>query len=80
MTDTTHADDTGTPILGAAVIFVRLLQVAAGLCAFILVAGALMGGMHAVAFVMIAIFAAVLLLVILVLEVVAVRGIRRWAA
>jgi uncharacterized membrane-anchored protein len=76
---TTQSGDSWDVLLKSAVLFVRLLQVTAGLMATMLLVGALMDGAVLV-FLVAALVAGLLLLVILVLEFVAVRGLRRWAA
>jgi hypothetical protein len=78
MSETTHSDAT-VSVLKAAIILCRLLQVAGVLLSVIFVAGALAGGMGVLAFLFIAIVVALLLLAVLVLEFVAVRGLRGWA-
>jgi len=78
MTETTHADDTQTGYaLTTAVYFVRALQATAALFSVLLVVGSLQS--NVLVFLVVAAFVALLLLVILVLELVAVRGLRRWA-
>jgi uncharacterized membrane-anchored protein len=76
---TTHEADSWDVLLKSAVLFVRLLQVTAGLMATMLLVGALLDG-GVLVFLVVALVAGLLLLVILVLEFVAVRGLRRWAA
>ena len=76
---TTQSGDSWDVLLKSAVLFVRLLQVTAGLMATMLFVGALLDG-GVLVFLVVALVDGLLLLVILVLEFVAVRGLRRWGA
>jgi len=80
MTDTVDAvDSPDTPAVAtAAVLFLRLVQVALGLVAAIAVLGPLLGGMNVIAFAALGVFALVCLGFVGVVQIVvnAIRG--RW--